>query len=221
MIQDISAAYQARYPGLKRVAENLTALIADLLAAAPRIDRVSSRAKSPDRFAAKVGKVDEAGDARYEAPLSQIQDQIGARVTVFYTSDVEMVGDFLEEYFQPLEREELLPESHWEFGYFGRHCICALPEDVIPADVDQRDVPRFFELQVQTLFQHAWSEASHDVAYKATSALTADQERRFAYTAAQAWGADRVFDELWKELGGLGPENSQAGPPQGLRLGTN
>ena len=200
MTPDLTAAYEARFPGLEQVAENLAAFISDLLATVPRIDRVSSRAKSLEQFAAKAARVDSSGAPRYEDPLTQIQDQIGARVIVFYTSDVAAVARVLERYFRALEREEHVPDSHWKFGYFGLHWVFALPDDVIPRNIDKRDVPRFFELQVKTLFQHAWSEANHDVAYKAPREPSPDQQRRFAYTAAQAWGADRVFEELWQEL---------------------
>lgn len=208
MTRDHLAVYQARFPALERVANNLTNLLQDHLAGVPRIDRVSSRAKCRHRFAAKADKVNPDGTPRYEDPLTQIQDQVGARIIVLYKSDVDQVATVLAQYFRPIEWQDHVPESPWEFGYFGRHWIFALPEDVIPSDVDKQLVPRFFELQVKTLFQHAWSEASHDLAYKPPEELSSDQQRRFAYTAAQAWGADRVFAELWDELGGTDPEAS-------------
>ena len=200
MTPDVSAAYERRFAGLERVAERLTGFVREIVADVPRIDRVSSRAKHPKQFADKAAKVGEDGDARYSEPLMQIQDQIGARVVVFLKSDVDAVSEVLERYFRPLEREEHVPDSHREFGYVGRHWIFALPIDVIPADVEREDVPRFFELQVKTLFQYAWSEASHDIEYKGPSELTADQRRLCAYGAALAWGADRVFEELWQEV---------------------
>ena len=206
MTQDVAAVYAARFPGLEQIADNLATLIGKLLKTVPRIDRVSARAKSPERFVAKANKVNSTGVARYEDPLAQIQDQIGARVIVLYKSDAKAVAAVLERYFRPLERKDHVPDSHWEFGYVGLHWIFALPDDAIPADVETDNVPRFFELQVKTLFQHAWSEASHDVAYKAPSKPSPDQQRRFAYTAAQAWGADRVFEELWQEFNDAGPE---------------
>ena len=53
---------------------------------------------------------------------------------------------------------------------------------------------------MKTLFQHAWSEANHDLGYKPGSApLTSDAKRRLDIPAAQAWGADRIFDELFRE----------------------
>ena len=198
-MQHLEAAYEARFPGLEEVAERLGALVGTLLSSVPRIDRVSARAKTPERFAAKAARSDSNGPY-YGDAIAQIQDQVGARVVVFYKSDVAVVAAVLERYFRALEREEHVPDSHWEFGYFGLHWIFALPDDVIPSHIDKQNVPRFFELQVKTLFQHAWSEANHDVGYKAPREPSADQQRRFAYTAAQAWGADRVFDELWQEL---------------------
>lgn len=193
--------YEQRYQALVSVATNLEALVAKYLAEVPHVDRISARAKNPTRFGNKAAKLLSNGAVKYDAPLQQIQDQIGARIIVFYKDDVEKVAAVVERYFRHVEKRDLVPDSEWEFGYFGRHWILALPDDVIPSTVDQQQVPRFFEIQVKTLFQHAWSEANHDLGYKATKALTNDQQRRFAFTAAQAWGADRVFEELRNELG--------------------
>jgi len=62
------------------------------------------------------------------------------------------------------------------------------------------EAPEFFELQIKTLFQHAWAEAEHDLGYKPPKPLTSIQKRKMAFTAAQAWGADQIFDELSREL---------------------
>jgi len=121
---------------------------------------------------------------------------------VFYTSDVEPMTERILHYHRHIEIAIKEPESEAEFGYFGKHFVLALPDDCIPSGISTELAPRLFELQVRTLFQHAWSEAEHDLAYKPTGGLTADQKRRFAFTAAQAWGADRVFDELRDELEG-------------------
>lgn len=193
--------YLDRYPSLMRVAERLEVLLRDHLQDVPHIDRVSARAKIPERFAAKASKVDN-DVPKYEAPLEQIQDQLGARITVLFNTDVATVTDVIRKYFPRIEEQEIAPDNQWTFGYFGKHFVLAVPRDVVPIDVPRYHVPPVFELQVTTLFQHAWSEANHDLAYKPKGHLSDDQLRRFAYTAAQAWGADRAFDELSRELTG-------------------
>lgn len=204
------ADYSERYPLLVRLAPKLEQLLGDYLEGIPHIDRISARAKDPERFNTKATKVDEEGNRKYAAPLDQIQDQIGARIIVFYLDDVAVVRTVMERYFRRVEGRELIPEDHWAFGYFGYHWVFPLPQDLVPENDEAETYPRFFELQVKTLFQHAWSEANHDLGYKSPQPLTPLQQRRFAYTAAQAWGADRVFDELRTEIlaGDGGPSNN-------------
>ena len=126
-------------------------------------------------------------------PLTEIQDQLGAQVTVFYLQTVDAVSETLESFFSPIEERSLVPDSHWEFGYFGKHYVMALPGDVVPREIDVGEAPRFFELQIKTLFQHAWSEANHDLGYKGVTELNGEQQRRLAFASAQAWGADEAF----------------------------
>lgn len=191
--------YQRRYDGLlTRLAISLEGHIREQLHGVPRIDRIEARAKSVDRFVVKSEKI-EGGKRKYSDPLSQIQDQIGARIITFYLSDVIAVSKMVERYFRPVESRLLIPESEWEFGYFGKHYILFIPTDVIEADMARSDVPDFFELQIKTLFQHAWSEAEHDLGYKpGLNPLTPDENRIMAFTAAQSWGADRLFNELFE-----------------------
>lgn len=200
---DPIAEYRHRYDAfLTRIAANLEAQVKDYLAGAGNIDRVTARAKEPDRFAEKARRRDDRGNPKYTKPLTEIQDQLGARVIVFYRDEVARVVEILSRYYQAIEERELVPESEWAFGYFGKHLVAPVPRDVIPSEVNIEEVPRFFELQVKTMFQHAWSEANHDLGYKPERPLNTDQERRLAYTAAQAWGADRMFAELNVELRG-------------------
>lgn len=199
-MSELEKAYSRRFSQvLEPLARAIEAQLANYLRGEPRIDRVAARAKSVERFLAKAAKV-ENGAPKYAEPLRQIQDQIGGRVIAFYRSDVERVSQIIEKYYRRIETRDLVPESEWEFGYFGRHYVVLIPSDLIDASFDRALVPEFFELQVKTLFQHAWSEANHDLGYKPGAApLSGDQKRRLAFTSAQAWGADRIFDEMFQE----------------------
>ena len=193
--------YAARFTtALKPAANELQRLIEGYLKGAERIDRVSVRAKSVDRFLKKAAKIGDDGQQKYSDPLNQIQDQIGARIVTFYLADVQVMAERILKYFAPIEIKELVPDTEAEFGYFGKHFILLLPSDVTEANPASDLLPQFFELQVKTLFQHAWAEASHDLAYKPSGTeLTSAQKRKVAFTAAQAWGADLIFEDLWRE----------------------
>jgi putative GTP pyrophosphokinase len=79
------------------------------------------------------------------------------------------------------------------------HYILPIPSDVIQANWDPNYRPEFFELQIKTLFQHAWSEANHDLGYKEMGgSLGSVDKRKMAWASAQAWGADQIFDELFR-----------------------
>lgn len=200
--EELLTEYRSRYAAiLVPLANKLQSFIYEALTDIPRIDRVSARAKSPTRFLGKALKHRDDGAKKYEHPFEQIQDLIGARVIVFYKQDVDVVSNAVERYFRRIEGKDLVPDSVNQFGYVGRHFILAMPEDVIDDASDRSKIPQFFELQVKTLFQHAWSEAEHDLAYKPCEPLSTLQQRQIAFTAAQAWGADQIFEQLHSELG--------------------
>jgi len=193
---DLKAIYKSRFESaLVPVSTRLEKFLSVLLSDQPRIDRISARPKSVERFLAKAKKR-ENETLKYDDPLNQIQDQIGARIITFYLQDVETISNTLSQYFRAVENRRIVPDREAEFGYFGRHFIFFLTNDVL--DEDNTEAPIFFELQVKTLFQHAWAEANHDVGYKELEGENTETERRLmAYASAQAWGADRVFDELF------------------------
>lgn len=178
------------------MALRLRDFVAEHLHSQPHVDAITARAKDPDSFAEKATRKDEHGGTKYSSPLTDIQDQLGVRVVVLYTDDVEPVADVIKRYFGGIEHTPRVPESEWSFGYFGYHMVLPVPGDVIPQSVDRDLVPAFFELQVKTLFQHAWSEANHDLGYKAIHELSDHDQRCLAYAAAQAWGADLMFAQL-------------------------
>ncbi|MXZ91428.1 MAG: hypothetical protein F4W95_06380 [Chloroflexi bacterium] len=191
--------YEQRYNTLPPVRDAIESRLLAICSDLPHIDRITCRVKTPESFAKKADKLDAEGWPIYEAPLSQIQDQIGTRILVLYLSDIRKIEEAVLPHFQEAEHKAIEPGPA-SFGYFGEHWLLAIPNNLIPSMVDPEDVPPFFELQVKTLFQHAWSEAEHDLGYKSPQLLTPSQRRLFAYASAQAWGADRVFEELFGEL---------------------
>ena len=194
---DLALEYEGRMPILNDVAKEIKNLLEEILRDLPRIDKISSRVKDVDRFIEKASRKTSKGKMKYKYPLDEIQDQIGARVVVFYKSDVEPVAKRVLAEFNEIEDRVVEKEDPETFSYEARHFIFLIPPDLL----EHHKAPiEFFELQISTLFQHAWAEANHDLNYKSPIDLERDQKRRIAWAAAQAWGADLIFDELWDQL---------------------
>jgi ppGpp synthetase/RelA/SpoT-type nucleotidyltranferase len=176
------------------------------------IDRIYFRAKSPESFIGKVRKRDvdvAAGVLRdgvpltpYTNPLTQIEDQVGGRVLVFFVHDIQPVVDILTNAFARMEMQDKSPQKDAEFGYESTHLVCAIPDHLRPPGwVEEQWMPQTFELQVRTLFSHAWAEPQHNLGYKASGDLTRQQRRHLAWVAASAWGADRGLEDAWESMG--------------------
>jgi len=108
--ETLEAAYKRRYDGvLVRLADAIATHISDCMKGQPRIDRITARAKDIGRFVQKATtRVD--GELKYPEPLSQIQDQIGARIVVFYKSDVERIDTQVRKYFTAIEYRKVVPD---------------------------------------------------------------------------------------------------------------
>jgi len=190
-LEAIRADYEKRYPQLRELSERLEANVKGLLRGVPHIDRIYFRAKEPRKFVQKCAKG--AGSA-YEHPLSEIEDQVAGRVLVFFLDDIEAAVSLLRRHFTTVESVRKTPEKHDAFGYESFHCVFTIPPQVKPADWHLvSDPPVTFEMQVRTLFQHAWAEPQHGLGYKGDPATPREALRELAWAAASAWGADHAI----------------------------
>lgn len=143
-----------------------------------------------------------AGTLKYENPFVDIQDIIRARIVVYYLSDVEKIAKRIKDSLGGIEDNDFVNfDDYQKFGYQGRHLIVNINKALIPDELGLNKylIPSFFELQIKTLFQHAWSQAEHDLRYKEDEShpLTFEEKRMLAFAAAQAWGTDKVFDSIY------------------------
>lgn len=197
-MSDLVGQYTERFNVvLNPMAESLQAFLDEHFGEDDEICRIETRPKAINSFLDKAARGDD-GEKKYDDPLKQIQDQLGALLVTRFLSDVDAVSAKVDRLLSRIERKMIEPNSDSEFGYVGRHYILFIPSDV------STDSPiEFFELQIKTLFQYAWSETNHAIGYKGTATLNAEQRRLSAYVAAQAWGADRAVDELYGQVGTL------------------
>lgn len=139
---------------------------------------------------------------KYSNPLVELEDQVAGRVITFFRDDIPVVRGRLLDWFGSVEHESKEPAGPSEFGYESDHFVFVIPDHCKPANWGEFDnMPRTFELQLRTLFMHAWAEPQHDLGYKGDTDDTTKKE--LAWIAASAWGADRTLNEIARRLANL------------------
>jgi len=193
-------AYEQRYPLLKALAEGLQREVSGLLEDVQHVDRIYFRPKEPSHFAVKAAR---NGGSAYKNPLSEIEDQVAGRVLVFFLEDIDPVIARLRTNFSTVETQRKVPDRPEAFGYESFHCVFMIPPHVKPQGWEKlADAPVTFEMQVRTLFQHAWAEPQHDLQYKGAGETPIDARRELAWAASSAWGADHSFQRALRLIRG-------------------
>lgn len=188
-------SYESRLQLLQEVKQRLEQETIEALGGLEHIDRISFRVKGTSSFVEKAE--DPENDPPYTEPLVEIEDQIAGRVIVFFVRDLVVVRGKLNGTFNAIEHRERRPVRDAEFGYESDHFICLIPPHAKPDGWDERDeVPTTFELQVRTIFMHAYAEPEHDLAYKGKEDLPKRIRRELAWIAASAWGADQAYERV-------------------------
>jgi len=174
----------------------------------PHIDRVSFRAKTTESFYRKC--IDEGGVLgdtaesipHYTSPLEEVEDQVAGRILVLYRDDLEVVESIVRGWFAAaVEVTRKRPVTTSSFGYESNHYIFVIDEHMKPESWhDAGLMPTTFELQIRTLFMHAYAEPQHDIGYKASRDPSDEIDRQFAWIAASAWGADRTMNDLYRQI---------------------
>lgn len=193
----IKADFGSIRSDLESIAENISEHLNEILEGIEHIDKISCRVKTENSFMDKVLKTNKDGSLRYQIPLKEIQDFIGARIVVYYKTDIDKIMEIVKEYFNRVESNQIVPDDVSKFGYEGHHLICFIPNFIYNANHKANSlIPDFFELQIKTLYQHAWSQSNHGLGYKPGGALTVEEQRKLAFIAAQSWGADNMLVDL-------------------------
>lgn len=112
------------------------------------IDRIAFRVKNTESFVDKIQRKNEKNE-EYKNPLKEMEDQIGGRVIVFFTGDINIVKNKLECTFGAVESFHKHPENDKEFDYESYHYVFIIPEQFKNDDwLKNNNLPNTFELLV-------------------------------------------------------------------------
>ena len=181
--------YGERLDILDALSRNIEADTIQILRGTPHIDRICFRVKSVESFIIKAN--DPENNPQYLDPLVEIEDQVAGRIIVFFISDIDSVIQRIQSNYHQVESKRRKPLKDEEFGYESHHTVCMIAPQLKPSGWEAfEDLPYTFELQVRTIFMHAYAEPQHDIGYKSSKELPSIIKRELAWVAASAWGAD-------------------------------
>lgn len=188
------------------VAADLEAHIIDVLDdAGLTFDRVSVRIKDRTSFARKLAN-EEYPD--YDS-FTDAHDVIGVRVITFHSSEIPQLKDALSGLFTVVRVIDKAAETAREgrFGYASQHLIVSAKDE--PWAAEDGASPKYIEIQLRTVLQHAWAEFEHDVRYKNQQhpeTSSPEVQRAFTLAAGLIELADEQFDKIAGIIGTSGEE---------------
>ena len=189
VIHSFVEAYRKKWEDYARIAESVRARVKTLLDAGGIMAIVTSRAKDPDRLAAKLRRMDgerKTPFATQEEIFESIHDLVGVRIALYFPADGARVRNLLRSHFNMRQDSKVFPPPVPGFeelvargrtaherkiypGYNSRRFdgYHAVHHYMQQESSDNGKTPNpLIEVQVASVLMHAWSEVEHDLAYK-------------------------------------------------------
>lgn len=192
-IEELYRIARPKYTDFCHTIENLLRNITDK----SLIHVISSRAKDEESFQIKAcRKVDGTDAFKYDSPFEQIEDVAGARVICFTVGQVELVCRTISENFQVIDHLDKAKDLALtgQVGYVSKHFIVMLSKDRASLAEYADFAAMKCEIQVRTIFQHAWAEIEHRLQYKKSPDF--ELRSRFQALAGFIQVADREFESV-------------------------
>lgn len=172
--------YSEDYALFRRAAAELQDYIAENIADLPQpIHVTQARAKQPESLRSKCRR------KGYKNPAVQVTDLLAVRVITYFKDDLDAVAARLRNVLQISEaksRDTRKNLAENAFGYRSVHLVARLkPSEAVFRPSLAR---RWFEIQVRSILDHAWSEIEHEAVYKSGIRYSKEVRRRFKAVAA-------------------------------------
>jgi len=170
--------------------EELTKLLEDhsISLAVP----VQVRVKEWDSLVTKVVRKSLAPSS-----VRELTDLVGAKLILLFRRDVETACRLLERAFPGCEQEDTSKRLRdTEFGYRSVHYVVGWPDSWCTVPTRSDFSAWRAEIQVRTVVQHAWAEASHKLQYKREDSAPIAMRRPLANAAALLENVDQAFERV-------------------------
>lgn len=184
-------AYAQVHPLYSRLASEIRDILEVKLAAARLVPvSLTLRTKTPDSFAAKIGR------KQYTNPLSQMADLAGVRVVSAYESELSEITEIIESVFDVQDRIDKARDLGVDrMGYNGKAYVVRLGARYAGGRYEGiTDIN--CEIQVRTVLQDAWAIINHQLVYKNEESTPERLRRDLNNVASLLEIAQGIFDSV-------------------------
>ena len=132
--------------------------------------------------------------------INKLQDFIGLRTVFLYSRDLKVIEDIIKETFvisKQYDTADRLAEN--QFGYSSIHFVVKLPTSWLKVPSLSEFGNLSAEIQLRTLAQHIWAEASHELQYKTKIDVPDNLVRPIYRASALLETVDLEFERLLVE----------------------
>lgn len=197
-ISNLEEEYIKIYPDLERFKKAILDQIENLLEEnqVPLGFPIQSRTKSWNSIVEKV----ESGRFNIKKSIEELQDLVGVRVILLFNRDVEKVCEILKDNLEVIKQydtSEKLKDD--QFGYSSIHFISKIPDNWKNVPTLKGMEKHKIEIQVRTLSQHSWAEASNQLQYKQENNVPRELLRSIGRVSALLETVDLEFERLLNE----------------------
>lgn len=123
--------------------------------------QISSRTKTIERLEGKI--IRKKNEDKYYNSLDDIEDLVGLRV-IFYTEKDK--NKFINEIDRELSGSIKIEDKNKSNGYNAMHIIVSFGEKRLKLSEYKHFKGLKSEIQLTSIFHHAWAEIEHDLVYK-------------------------------------------------------
>jgi putative GTP pyrophosphokinase len=152
---------------------------------------VQHRVKTWESLSEKFGRLPRFNN------LKEIQDLAGLRIILLFKRDIEKVVQLIQTNFRIVRQydtQERLKED--QFGYSSMHLVVELKEEWLSVPTFGRMAGLTAEIQVRTLPQHIWAEASHRLQYRQEKNIPPTVRRSIHRVSALLETVDLEFERV-------------------------
>ena len=129
-----------------------------------------------------------------------MQDLVGIRIILLFKRDTELIADLIRKSFKMVKEYNSVDKlADNEFGYSSIHQIIELSDGWIKVPTLKEFGNIKAEIQIRTLAQHSWAEASTNFQYKNEENVPKPLKRTISRISALLETVDLEFERILQE----------------------